>query len=211
MLLIFYYYTYLFSSWSLYRFITFFPEAIDEMIFKPLIWLLPLVILIVSYEKRSITKSLGFNFSHSVYDSLFGSLVAIFLFGIVIASLYLRYGTILVNPHDLSLWTLIFFAGMSLATAIVEESVFRGFIMTRLMHVLHSKLWANIIATLLFLLIHLPIYAFTQALNFVEITHILALSGIISFIDGYLFYHRQGIVAPIASHATWNFMAVLIR
>ena len=211
MLLIFYYYTYLFSSWSLYRFLTNFSEIVDELLFKPLIWLIPLIILIVSYEKRSITKSLGFDFSRAGRDVLFGIATALVLYGIVLATRFIKFGSIIMNPHELSIWSLWTAVFVSFATAVIEESVFRGFILTRLVHVLHSKLMANIVTTALFLLIHLPMYAFTQALNVMEITQILALSGIISFIDGYLFYHRRGIVAPILSHATWNFIALLFR
>ena len=211
MLLIFYYYLYLFSSWSTYRFLTHFTEPVDELVVKPLIWLLPVLFLVVIKEKRSISTSLGLDFSRLRSDSLFGCAVALGLYIVVLISRFIKYHSFIANPYDLSYQSLFVILFVSLATAIIEEVTFRGFILTRLTHAMHSKLGANILTTALFLLVHLPVYAFNQILNVGEITQILALSGIISFINGYLFYGRKGIVAPIFSHATWNFIAVLLR
>lgn len=211
MLLVFFYYVYLFSSWSFYRLLTNFSEPIDEFIFKPVVWVLPIFILVVMYERRSISKSLGLDFSDVRQDAIFGGTMALLVYGFIIAIIYFKFGFLHFNPLNLNGWGMATFLFTSLATAITEEITFRGFILTRLADSFKSKRLANIITTIIFLVIHLPIYTFTHALNTVEIVNVMLLSGIISLVDGYLFYRRKGITAPIASHAVWNFVAVIIR
>ena len=211
MLLIFFFYTYLFSTWSIYRLLTHFPESIDEFVFKPVLWIVPVLLIVVVHERKSIIKSLGLDFTDPVHDVLFGIAVALFLYGVILVSLYIKFGFFIINPLALNASGIVLYLFISMATAIVEEITFRGFFLTRLSNALKNRRRANGITTLLFLLVHLPILAFTNAMTASQIINTMTLSGIISLVDGYLFYHRKGIVAPIAAHAVWNFVAVLIR
>src|SRR3989344_899913 len=96
--LVFYFYTYLFSSWSLYRFLTNFSEAVDEFIFKPLIWMLPIIFIVVLKERKSITKSLGLEFSDTKQDLLYGALTAFGFYLTILIGIHITSGKIIFNP-----------------------------------------------------------------------------------------------------------------
>src|SRR5689334_18152170 len=74
------YFSYLLIAWGLYRVIVPLPEEVDEFILKPLIWLLPLFVIVFKREKLGL-GSLGItmkNLFPSIYFSFaLGAIFAI--------------------------------------------------------------------------------------------------------------------------------------
>ncbi len=203
------YFFYLLLIWGLYRWQSGFPEYLDELVFKPLLWLLPIWYLVVKVEKQSL-KSLGLVWHKPFKNALLGLGISLFIWFEYILVFIVKKADFNFNPQNISagFWLLAFL--VTLATGIVEEVAFRGFLMTRLNQVIKDKLLSNILTGLLFFLIHLPILVFVQNQNFLGIVQFFILSVSLGIIDGMIFWKTKGILAPIIAHSSLNFFSLLI-
>lgn len=207
----FLFFTYLLITWGVYRHFTHFSEPIDEFIFKPILWLLPIFIIVRYIEKRKI-QSLGIARKKDSLESfVYGYLFAAFVFSEYIATVYLKFHTISFNPDHLNIFQIATFFFTSLATGITEELVFRGYIMTRLKESWGNKFFANIVSSVLFSLIHLPAIFFIQQPTPSTFLSIIVFDLTLGIVNGYAFYKTESLTAPIISHAAWNFLAVLVK
>jgi len=203
------FFLYLFISWGAYRFLTDFNEVGDELFFKPLIWLLPVLWLVIKKEKRSLI-SLGLVFKRPSRKVLLGLGVSLLILAEYLLASWLKGEKIVFNPRQLNWFAWPVFSIVCLSTSLVEETVFRGFFMTRIDELINSQLAANIIAGSLFFMIHLPILVFRQGENLAGLMENFVLFGSLALIDGYIFWRTKGILAPISAHFFLNFFSLLI-
>ena len=202
-------YLIIFIFWGLYRLIFRLPEDIEEIILKPIIWLVPTFYIVFKIEKKGLA-SLGYstkNFLQSVAKGLsFG-----ILFLMVGLSLnYLKYGRFSMQNlpgKEVFLPALI----LSFITAISEETVFRGYLMNRLSEILKSSVVANFISSIGFCLIHLPIMVFVFRYNLPQIFIFLVLTFLSSLGSGLMFSWTKTIWASILVHVFWSWPVVLLR
>ncbi len=195
--------------WSLYRYFFRLPEAIDELVVKPLVFLGPVVWFVLRVEKRSLL-TLGFtlaNFFRNLYMGLgFGFLFA--LEGLAVN--WLKYGQLQINPiAAFEQYGILVLLGLSLATAVVEETLARGFLFTRLWERRKSLVYAVAISTLMFTLLHLPILV--TSLKFQGTTLILffVTKVMIGVANALLFYASGSLMAPVLVHIFWNMTVAL--
>src|SRR4030065_1133457 len=136
---------YLLIVWGFYRLLFFkFPEEVEEIIIKPLVWLVPVFILLRK-EKLGLS-SIGVT-SKNIFSSVYLALAL----GVVFAVEGFLINIIKYKGLDFSanignnplLWAL----AISLATAISEELTFRGYIFGRIWSALGSELWANLLTS----------------------------------------------------------------
>lgn len=90
----------------------------------------------------------------------------------------------------------------SLVTASVEEIVFRGFFLQHLQHLTSDNL-ANLLAAILFALIHLPI-AFIQDKGLSTIFFHINIVFLCGFVYGFMFIKTKNLIPPIMIHALNN-------
>lgn len=207
----FLFFTYLLITWGTYRYFARFSEPVDEFIFKPILWLLPIFLIVKIIEKRRI-QSLGIARKKDFLESfIYGYLFAVFVFSEYIITVYFKFHKISFNPDHLNIFQIVTFFFTSLATGITEEVVFRGYIMTRLRDSWKNKLLANIASSILFSLIHFPAILFVQQPAPSTFLSIIVFDLTLGIVNGYAFYKTESLTAPIISHATWNFLAVLVK
>jgi len=156
------FFIYLLVVWGAYRFLWSGNYLWDELFFKPLLWLTPVLWLVTKLEGRKLI-SLGLVFTEPGGKILLGLGISFFILGEYLLALFLKSKQISFNPEQIQLYFWPFAFLSCVATGIVEEIVFRGYFMTRINEIIHSKLNSNIIAGLLFFLIHLPILIFDQS------------------------------------------------
>jgi len=203
------FFSYLLLAWGLYRALADFGYLWDELFFKPIIWLLPTLYLVKNIEKKKLI-TLGLVFKKPLRSILLGIAISIFILGEYLLTFVLKGKQLVFNPEGIKggYWILYFIACLS--TGLVEEITFRGFFMTRINKIINDKLISNIMAGLLFFLIHLPILIFLQNQNTIGIVQFFVLSVSLGIIDGYVFWKTKGILAPIVAHSTLNFLSLLI-
>lgn len=201
-------FAFLFVVWGFYRFLFQLPEEIEELIIKPIIWLVP-VFYLLKKEKAGLA-TLGFT-SNKLFSALYFSLglgVAFAVVGMLVN--YLKYGgfDFSANIGDKFVLTSL---GLSFATAISEETAFRGYIFTRIESGLGSEIWANLITSVLWALVHLPITIFVWQLNFAAATTFLLLTLIFGVGSSFIFAKTRNIAAPILLHVLWSWPIILFR
>jgi membrane protease YdiL (CAAX protease family) len=189
--------------WSVYRYFFRLPEWADEFIFKPLIFVVPVLWYVVKKEKRKL-ESVGLtgkNIFNSIYIGIgFGMVFA--LEGVL--AHYLKYGKLSVNPiaafNNYGFWLI----GLSLATAFSEELLSRGFLFNRIYEKTKNLPFAASVGSVLFVLLHVPILVTLTKLQGATLILFFATDFILAFANSMLFATTGSLVAPILVHLFWN-------
>lgn len=202
------YSTYLIIIWAFYRFLFQFPDNIEELVIKPVLWLIPLFYF-VRKEGFGIS-SLGFTFKNlfpAIYLSI--GLGTIFVLEGVLAN-FLKYGHLSFGANIGSA-PLLASLGLSFATAFSEETAFRGYIFNRLGFALKSEWTANIIQTILWTAIHVPIAFFVWGYTLPQGIVYLSLTAIFGLGSAFIFARTGNIVGSIFLHVLWEWPIILFR
>jgi len=202
------YATYLIIIWAFYRFLFKLPDDIEELVVKPIVWIVPIIMLI---RKEGLGfGSLGFTFKNlfpSIYLSL--GLGAVFVIEGIITN-FMKYGSFHFGAN-IGNMPLMATLGLSFATAFSEETAFRGYIFNRLLYVSKSELIANLIATALWTGIHVPIAFFIWDLNLGAGIVYLFLTAIFGFGSSFIFARTKNVWGSIFLHVLWEWPIILFR
>jgi hypothetical protein len=195
-------------SWSVYRYFFQFPEWADEFIFKPLIFVLPVVWYVVRKEKRRLDTIgiTGKNFFNSLYIGIgFGMVFAVE--GILVH--VLKYKNLYVNPiaafGNYGFGLLI----LSLATAFSEELLCRGFLFNRILEKTKKLIPSVVLGAVLFVLLHVPMILTVNKLQGVTLVIFFLTDFILAAANGMLYATTGSLVAPILVHLFWNMTVAL--
>lgn len=199
---------YLLVIWGFYRFLLQLPEEVEELIIKPIIWLLPVAIL-VNKEKLGI-DSLGItlrNLFPSLYFAL--GLGAIFVIEAVILN-YVKHGGLdfSANIGDKALLAAL---GLSFATAVSEEISFRGYIFNRMWKGLGDEWLANLITSAIWTLIHVPWLVFIQKLSPQMVAVNLIVTAAFGVGSAFVFARTRNIASSVFLHILWAWPIILFR
>lgn len=194
--------------WALYRYFFHLPEWADEFIFKPLVFVVPILWYVMKIEKRPLSSIglTGKNFFNSIYVGLgFG-----FVFAIEgIAANALKYGKLEISPiaafQQYGMGLLV----LSAATAFSEEVLSRGFVFTRLFEGKKNLWYAALMSTLMFVFLHIPILAFSLKLHGMGLVLFFITDFILGFANSLLLYNTNSLIAPILVHIFWNMTVAL--
>ncbi len=202
------YVTYVLIVWGFYRLLVQLPEQVEELFIKPFVWLLP-ILFFVKKEKLNLS-SLGFtlkNLFPSVYYSL--GLGAIFVMEGILVN-YVKHGGFNFNANIGTLPLLTSF-GLSFATAFSEEVAFRGYIFNRLWYVLKNEWVANILTSLAWAMVHVPITFFVWKLDIGAALIYLMLTTIFGVASAFIFARTRNIASSIFLHVLWEWPIILFR
>lgn len=202
------YSAYLLIVWGLYRLLFKLPEEVEEMIVKPLVWLLPLGYLLK--RERVNLASVGVTFKN-LFPSLYFvlGLGAVFAIEAVVINMIKHGGTdfganIGANIFSVSLL-------LSFFTSISEELAFRGYIFNRLKINLHNEWLANLITTTIWVLIHVPVVVFIWKLNFVSGLIYLLVTAFFGLGSAFVYARTGNIFSSIILHVLWEWPIILFR
>lgn len=199
---------YLLIIWGFYRFLFKFPEEVEELVIKPVFWLLPVFYLV--RKERASLESIGItlkNLFPAVYFAL--GLGAFFVIEAIIIN-FVKYGGLNFNANIGEKVLLISF-GLSFATAISEEISFRGYLFSRVWHALGSEWLANIITSLVWALIHVPITVFVWKLSLSAALTYLFLTTLFGIGSAFVFARTRNVFSSIFLHVLWEWPIVLFR
>lgn len=176
---------------------------VEELWFKPLIWLLPLFLLWFP-ERTKLNFFKGGILGTLLYGLGLGACYFLILFVIG----FIREGTGL--SLDWQTTAFLNFMGISLATAITEELAFSGYIFGKLSAVLKKPENAITLTAFLFALIHIPIGLFTYKFDFYQLTGFLVLVVTVQLANVWVMSRSRNVLAPILSHWLWSMAAFLL-
>lgn len=210
-----YLYAFIFVVWGFYRLIFRFPEAVEEVVLKPLVWLVPLAYILFYKEKaRSFAAagvSLGWT-TKNLFKSIYLAIGLGVLFAVEGALLNsIKYGGSF-NFLQLSLTSAAFAGalGLSLATAVSEETVFRGYIFGRLVRVL-GETKAAVATSIGWSAVHLPIVVFVFKYDPGQITSFLLLTFLFGIASAFVYARTGNILSSVLLHVFWEWPIILFR
>lgn len=130
-------------------------------------------------------------------DNLFkGILTGFFISTIFIISLIIKNIIVQDRPINLNIG-ILWISG--LLVGILEEIPFRGFILQKLLK--HFHFWlANLLTTILFVTIHIPIWLSSQT----DLMGSIISISLVSLVLGYLFKEYDSLWVPITVHSIFN-------
>jgi membrane protease YdiL (CAAX protease family) len=203
-----YLFTFLLLVWGFYRLIFKLPDEVEEFFIKPIIWILP-VLYLLKVERANLS-SIGITLKNLDKAIFYGGGIGLVLAAEALIVNFIKYGVLNINPNLTSsflLSTLI----ISIATAISEEIVFRGYIFTRIASVLKDELFANNITAILWSFIHIPIVIFINHYDPTTSAIYLFIVTLYGFGAGFVYARTKNILAPILLHLLWQWPIILFR
>ena len=203
-----YFSIYIFVVWGLYRFLFHFPEEAEELFIKPFLWLTPIIYILARNNEG--LKHLGFT-KKGLFPAIYFSLAlgaGFALEGLVLN--FFKHGGL---DFSANIGSMNFYAAffLSVATAFTEEITFRGFIFNKLWQKSKNELSSNLIASLLWALIHLPITFLWWKIGFVESVFYFLLVFIFGVGSAFVFARSKNIASPILLHIFWEWPIMLFR
>lgn len=190
--------------WTLYRFFFRLPEWVDEVLVKPIIFILiPLNLFhmrrLPGFEKRA----------NVVNDMLLGiGLAFFFAFAAIYANIQ-KYGIFSSQPIlPLAGTGIIFYLFLSLITSFSEEVFGRGMLFAGLkknMGVFSGALLSSI----LMMGFYIPIAFTVLGLSGITFTVYFFSIFLLSFVNCFVYENRKSLILPILIHAFWNMSIAL--
>jgi uncharacterized protein len=178
------------------------PRAITSAVVKVVIWIIPVLLLVKIMEKDGPFSYLGLrhNFITGLKWAGWGSLVFISYFVIL-------HFAILDNNVDFRIgfneWL-----NTILLVGLIEEIVFRGFLLRKLLD--SFRFWiANTITSLLFVSIHFPIWFYKGLFEFPYILTASLTAFILGIIFGYVYKKSGSLWSVIVIHSLYNLLVSL--
>jgi membrane protease YdiL (CAAX protease family) len=204
-------FSFVFVLWAVYRY---FPEIlpswVEELILKPLVWLVPTFWLVKEIEREKLA-SLGFtrkNLTRALYWGI-GLGVVFALEGFL--TNILKYRGLNLISLDYTSLDFLRLLVISFVTALSEETVFRGYVFTRLWRIWKNEWLANIASAFLFTLIYLPVGIFVLGYRPMVMLIYLFFVFVYGFASAFAFARTENILASILLHVFWSWPIILFR
>jgi membrane protease YdiL (CAAX protease family) len=202
------YASYLILIWAFYRFLFQLPDNVEELVVKPILWLLPIFWLTNKEGLKLASLGITFkNFFSSIYLSI--GLGTVFVAEGLLSN-FLKYGhfNFGANIGSMSLMATL---GLSFATAISEETAFRGYIFGRLLMTLKSETMANAIQSILWTMVHVPIAFFIWGYTLPQGIAYLFVTALFGFGSAFIFARTKNVAGSVLLHVLWEWPIILFR
>lgn len=202
------YSVYLILIWAFYRFLFRLPDQVEELIVKPVLWLTPLIWFL---KKEGVgVSSLGITFKNLIPAIYLSIGLGVIFVGEGLLTNFLKYGGFHFGAN-LGSTPFMTALGLSFITAISEETAFRGYIFGRLLVALKSELSANVIQTLLWTAIHVPIAFFIWGYTLPQGIIYLFLTAIFGMGSAFIFARTKNVAGSVFLHVLWEWPIILFR
>ena len=199
---------YLLIVWGLYRFLFKLPDEIEELFIKPVFWLIPVFYLLRREKAKIATLGITLkNIFPAIYFSL--GLGAFF----VIEAIFINFVKYKGFDFSANLGNTPFLTslGLSFVTAAIEELTFRGYIFNRVWHALGGEWTANIVSSLAWALVHVPVTFFVWRLDMGAALIYLFLTTVFGMGSAFVFARTRNIFSSILLHVIWAWPIILFR
>jgi membrane protease YdiL (CAAX protease family) len=190
--------------WSLYRYFFKFSEPVDEFIFKPLVFVVPVLWYVFKKEKRTF-GSIGLTSNNFLKSLIFGlSFGLVFFFEGVMANSLQNGKFSLIPINYFGVTEIIVLLILTMATSLWEEILNRGFLFNRIFEKTKNLPYSVVISSVLFILLHVPILVTSLKLQGMMLILFFMTNFILALTNCILFYNTGSIVAPVLVHLFWN-------
>ncbi len=190
--------------WSLYRYFLSSSTWVDEVIAKPIIFILPVLYFIVQIEKSNILEALWIKPKEILKDLIFALVIGL----ILIVTVFLAFT---INHHSvpsihLQLKVIFPMATLALITAISEEILSRGFIVKRLFEDSKNIWSSSVTGSILFFILYLPALLTSKSIHGNIILVFMIMNFMLGFANSLIFLYRKSLTASIFINAIYSFI-----
>lgn len=186
-----FYYIYLLLVWGSFRYFVRLPEVIEELWFKPVLWLVPLFWWNLAMKEKIVM------FGKKWRETLIlGFLVGVFYFVI------LKFRNIGNFNFDINL------IGVAMATAVTEELTFSGFVAGYLEKIRKGKMFNLMIVGILTAVIRLPILLFVYQASGKEVLGVLLVALASGVINAWIRVRSGNVTGSILARLGMNLAAL---
>ncbi len=177
-------------AWSFYRaaFKADLGIWFDELVAKPVFFILPLYIFITKFEKKKLFASIGLKAKSAWLEVFIGLVVGLGFLGAV-----LLLGKVQPYLDKKLLWLVV----PALATAITEVVLSQGFVLERLLKGSKGYIIPVIYASVLNFFLNVPLLFTTQGLTGTILMQVLVLQLSLNLALSFLYVYRRSVYAPI--------------
>lgn len=196
-------------TWAFYRYFFRLPEWADEFMFKPMVFVIPILWYVRFREKRGL-DSIGLT-TKNLFSSIYIGLGFGFVFALEgLAANAIKYGKLQIIPIDaFKEYGMGMLLLLSIATAVSEEILSRGFVFSRFMEGKKGLIYSALLSTAMFVVLHVPILAFSLKLQGMALLLFFVTDFVLGFANALLFYNTGSLIAPILVHVFWNMTVAL--
>lgn len=198
--------------WAFYRNYFRMPVWFDELIAKPIVFVLPVFYYVVNIDKQKICDyfCLKFSLKEVIRDFFYSLIVGGLFFLTSILAFYFRTGKLAFFGNLPDLKTFFVIVVLALATGITEEILSRGFVLKKLYDQSKNPLSATFFASILFFFLHVPILFTNQKITGNLLLMFMTTDMLLSMVNGLIFLQRKSLLTPIFIHAFYNIMVSLL-
>ncbi len=172
-------------------------------IIKITIWVIPVILLVKVVEKKKPLSYLGLlNFRKGLKWAIWGFLI--------LAIYFFTLNVVILN-NDIHL-TIGFneWINTIILVGLIEEIVFRGFILRKFME--DFEFWkANTITSILFVFIHFPIWFYKGLFGFPYIVGASITAFVLGLVFGWIYKKSNSLWSVIIIHSLYNFFVSLFH
>lgn len=193
--------------WSVYRvtFKTDLPLWFDELIAKPLIFLLPLYFFIKRTEKKNFFSSVSLKKKNIGKEVLIGLILGLIFFVVGVIGTFIKQNNFIFDINNLFQGkSVIYFTVIAVATSISEEILSRGFVLKRLYQQSRNIYTSSFFASVLFFFLHVPILFTSNQFTGLLLLQVMLTDLVLSLAVSFLFIRRKSLIAPIIVHALYS-------
>jgi len=192
--------------WSFYRANFKMAEWIDELIIKPLIFVLPVAYYVIKVEKTAFFKAIDLKGRLRKVDWLISITIGLLFLSTIALANYLRNGHIQVNTTQ----PFLMIAVLALATGITEEILSRGFVLKRLYADSKNLLSAAFLSSILFFFLHVPMLFTNLKITGNILLIFMVTDVLLSLVISFVYLERKNLWVAILIHAFYNFSLALL-
>lgn len=186
-----YYYIYLVLVWGSFRYFIRLPEVVEELWFKPVLWLIPLFWWNLALKEKIVM--FGKKWGQSL---ILGLIVGVFYF------LILKFRNLGSFQFDFNL------IGIAFATAVTEELTLSGFIAGYLEKIRRGKMFNLIIVGLMTAVIRLPILLFVYQATGSEILGVMLVALASGVINAWIRVRSGNVAGSVLARLGMNLAAL---
>ncbi len=192
-------------AWALYRSTIGVgaPVAFDEFVFKPIVFLLPVVYYVVNIEKKTLQAGLWLTFKNLKQDLSTSILISLPLIAFTLFITFTK-GT----QHTFE--SILMIACLSIAIAVTEETLSRGFVARHIWDETKSFTKTFLQASLLHIFLRIPRIMTTPELFGQKLVYFFVADLILSFVLTSVFIYRKSLLEVYILRFATTFLQILI-
>lgn len=196
-------YVVIFVLWGLYRLLLRFPIIIEELFFKPIIFLLP-ALSMLERERREgeeVKEAFGFCRSRMILAVYFGLMIGLTYFLLVLMGSLLIEGWSSLDFSKITQARVMAMILVAAGTAVSEQVIFSGFFLQRFERVFKAEWKSAGMTTFLFLLLHFPVMFVNNRGSLTLISTETLLIILVGLGNSILMLRIRNVLAPILSYS----------